>query len=1098
MKSIRLNIRALAFDGKTPIPAGARIIYNSSAGSHDLVGSSSGLIGKFGVLRMKDLVAHGLIAAAESAYVSWAGHSGQAGVTSFEVRSCHLAFGRQIDTSPTRRTNPGAATGQVGPFVLGPTDELLLVSNAGGEQLVTIELLTGAVVEVERMLNRYQGAELGSPVAPHAGTHRSGGGDPLDVAGLSGLLADAQNPLPHAASHVSGGDDPLKLDELAAPGDNTNLDATASAHGLLPKLSGNASEFLSGTGSWSSPSYGPAESLAATLLIGNTTGGTSIEVGNGDAIVGEDGGSIGFAASSGLVQITDASVEVLYVAGAEAGDGPSDADELVIGDGSGSRGATIFSGTTSSGALKFTNTAGTAQGSLSYSHSGDFFAFAVGGASTASLGAATFRPTITDTLDLGISSVRWRNIHASRAAHLAGGVTGHASEADDLSIGDGTSTARGATFYSTSSSAIYFADTLAGSQGGLVYAHSGDILTLRAAAADRLRIAATAVYPASDDSFDLGIREVLRWRDAYFSSSVHVAGGEPTHADANADDLVVGDGTATARGATFYSTLASAIYFADTAGGRQGGIFYVHASDTLAFRAADGDRLALSSTALAPGSDDSLDLGIAGSNRWRTGYFATSVITPLVSGKDFGAGTGAGESTVARGGDGGTTGGVGGAMTVRGGNAQSGNTAGGAVSITGGGSKGTAVGGAVAITGGTGGTSSGAGAGVSITGGLGGGGNANGGEVAIVGGQSTGTGSPGDIRIFGVAPVSGNIEGSDILIVAGDSSGSSGGGDVEINGGRGGGSSGQGGGVDIIAGVGGSSHGRGGRAQIIGGTGGSTNGAGGDVWVTSGEPSGTGSPGMVKISAAAPLSGNVGGGHVNISASDSTGTATGGNVSILSGGASDGGNGGNILLTAGSVSAAGASRGVVKVTNTSLEIAESSSATGPSITAGNGRYWVRNTSPCVPAFTDDTGASYDIVFRPSYSRVTGASSCGSTNTNIYVWGSEVESAGSDINFIDSTISGGYWTIGATGIYAVSVSIRTTAITWQAINVGSLSNTFWDAHVRTLAEIGDLDNNPVPMSWTGPITAGQRVWVSTSTGTDPLSSSYNMITVVRIR
>src|SRR5690606_13911743 len=146
----------------------------------------------------------------------------------------------------------------------------------------------------------------------------------------------------------------------------------------------------------------------------------------------------------------------------------------------------------------------------------------------------------------------------------------------------------------------------------------------------------------------------------------------------------------------------------------------VPASDTLAFRAADGDRLAPSSPALAPGSDDSLDLGIAGSNRWRSGYFATSVITPLGSGKDCGAGTGAGESAVARGGAGGTTGGGRGALTVRGGNAQSGNTAGGAVSITGGGSKGTAVGGAVAITGGTGGTSSGAGAGVSITGGLGG------------------------------------------------------------------------------------------------------------------------------------------------------------------------------------------------------------------------------------------------------------------------------------------------------------------------------------------------------------------------------------------
>jgi hypothetical protein len=41
-----------------------------------------------------------------------------------------------------------------------------------------------------------------------------------------------------------------KLDDLAAPDDNTDTDATAAAHGLLPKLSGVATEFLAGDGSW--------------------------------------------------------------------------------------------------------------------------------------------------------------------------------------------------------------------------------------------------------------------------------------------------------------------------------------------------------------------------------------------------------------------------------------------------------------------------------------------------------------------------------------------------------------------------------------------------------------------------------------------------------------------------------------------------------------------------------------------------------------------------------------------------------------------------------------------------------------------------------
>jgi hypothetical protein len=42
-------------------------------------------------------------------------------------------------------------------------------------------------------------------------------------------------PSSHAASHQSGGGDAIKLDDLAAPDDNTDLDASGSAHGLMPK-----------------------------------------------------------------------------------------------------------------------------------------------------------------------------------------------------------------------------------------------------------------------------------------------------------------------------------------------------------------------------------------------------------------------------------------------------------------------------------------------------------------------------------------------------------------------------------------------------------------------------------------------------------------------------------------------------------------------------------------------------------------------------------------------------------------------------------------------------------------------------------------------
>lgn len=44
--------------------------------------------------------------------------------------------------------------------------------------------------------------------------------------------------------------DTKKLDDLATPDDNTDLNATAARHGLLPKLSGNGAQSLRGDGTW--------------------------------------------------------------------------------------------------------------------------------------------------------------------------------------------------------------------------------------------------------------------------------------------------------------------------------------------------------------------------------------------------------------------------------------------------------------------------------------------------------------------------------------------------------------------------------------------------------------------------------------------------------------------------------------------------------------------------------------------------------------------------------------------------------------------------------------------------------------------------------
>ena len=48
----------------------------------------------------------------------------------------------------------------------------------------------------------------------------------------------------------------FKLDDLATPDDNTDLDATITHHGLLPKLSNNAGQFFNGVGNWAVPAGG--------------------------------------------------------------------------------------------------------------------------------------------------------------------------------------------------------------------------------------------------------------------------------------------------------------------------------------------------------------------------------------------------------------------------------------------------------------------------------------------------------------------------------------------------------------------------------------------------------------------------------------------------------------------------------------------------------------------------------------------------------------------------------------------------------------------------------------------------------------------------
>lgn len=90
-------------------------------------------------------------------------------------------------------------------------------------------------------------AGVSGATALHAGQHENGGSDEMDLTGLSGLLADPQDPVAHAIEHVTGGSDIIanasgasagllaasdktKLDGVATGATNTPLSDTAPAN----------------------------------------------------------------------------------------------------------------------------------------------------------------------------------------------------------------------------------------------------------------------------------------------------------------------------------------------------------------------------------------------------------------------------------------------------------------------------------------------------------------------------------------------------------------------------------------------------------------------------------------------------------------------------------------------------------------------------------------------------------------------------------------------------------------------------------------------------------------------------------------------------
>lgn len=84
----------------------------------------------------------------------------------------------------------------------------------------------------------------------------------------------AQDIADHGFTHWGGEGDEIPIDKLGDPTDNVGLNATTSAHGLLPKLAGGTTQYLRADGTWAIP---PGTASGNVSNTGTPTAGQAAE-----------------------------------------------------------------------------------------------------------------------------------------------------------------------------------------------------------------------------------------------------------------------------------------------------------------------------------------------------------------------------------------------------------------------------------------------------------------------------------------------------------------------------------------------------------------------------------------------------------------------------------------------------------------------------------------------------------------------------------------------------------------------------------------------------------------------------------------------------
>jgi len=171
------------------------------------------------------------------------------------------------------------------------TTALTFATLSGGSGApTTADYLVGtaqAGLSAEIVVGTTPGGELGGTWAsPTVDAVHSGSAHVTDHGALTGLGDDDHTQYAtntefddHSARHETGGADAIKLDDLATPDDNTDLNATTGHHGLLQKLPGGTTNFLRADGSFADPGV-PAGSSFNEAVYGDGSDGDVTISGN--------------------------------------------------------------------------------------------------------------------------------------------------------------------------------------------------------------------------------------------------------------------------------------------------------------------------------------------------------------------------------------------------------------------------------------------------------------------------------------------------------------------------------------------------------------------------------------------------------------------------------------------------------------------------------------------------------------------------------------------------------------------------------------------------------------------------------------------------